>query len=119
MKFRYKTLETEDIIEDIQDEDIGMAEIEIILTTLDEREKKILKLCSVEYEYIDNSQIKLYTTDFINFSVEIDKKNEGIFLQKSKNYYEYFENNYFYEENPKNRNLIISKEGVRVELIFI
>lgn len=44
-------------------------------------------------------------------------ENKGIFLEKTKNYCNYIKGDYYFLE--KSKNLVISKEGVKVELIFL
>ena len=41
-----------------------------------------------------------------------------VYLEKTKTYYNYFKYNFISKEDEKTRNLVISKEGVRVEIIF-
>ena len=45
-------------------------------------------------------------------------KNEWIFLEKTKNYYEFLKRDLVYKETKKTKNLVISKDGIRAEFIF-
>ena len=91
--------------------------IELIFSELTTLEKKILEENNFKYEYINENKIKIKDGNFIYCTVEIDGKNEGIFLEKTKNYYNYIKGDYYFLE--KSKNLVISKEGVKVELIFL
>ena len=83
----------------IEDEnyDTPPTRIELIFSELKTLEEKILKENNFKYEYTD--------------------ENKGIFLEKTKNYYNYIKGDYYFLE--KSKNLVISKEGVKVELIFL
>ena len=83
----------------IEDEnyDTPPTRIELIFSELTTLEEKILKENNLKYEYTD--------------------ENKGIFLEKTKNYYNYIKGDYYFLE--KSKNLVISKEGVKVELIFL
>ena len=83
----------------IEDEnyDTPPTRIELIFSELTTLEEKILKENNFKYEYTD--------------------ENKGIFLEKTKNYYNYIKGDYYFLE--KSKNLVISKEGVKVELIFL
>ena len=92
--------------------------IEIIFSKLMEKEKELLEKYNFKYEYIDKNKIKIKDENFIYCTVEIDGQNKGIFLEKTKTYYEYFKYDYFFKKNEKTENLVISKEGIRIEIIF-
>ena len=83
----------------IEDEnyDTPPTRIELIFSELTTLEEKILKENNLKYEYTD--------------------ENKGIFLEKTKNYCNYIKGDYYFLE--KSKNLVISKEGVKVELIFL
>lgn len=116
MEIRYNILGIEDFD---SNEDSGMARIEVFFSSISEEEKEVLNSCGVEYKIINDKRIKISSEKFINFFIEIDGKSQGIFLEKTKEYYKYFKENYSYEENINNKNLIISKEGIKIELIFL
>jgi len=78
---------------------------------------KLKKENNFKYEYTDENKVKIRDENFIYCSVEIDNENKGIFLEKTKNYYNYIKGDYYFLE--KSKNLVISKEGVKVELIFL
>lgn len=92
--------------------------IEIIFSKLMEKEKELLEKYNFKYEYIDKNKIKIKDENFIYCTVEIDGQNKGIFLEKIKTYYEYFKYDYFFKKSEKTENLVISKEGIRIEIIF-
>ena len=81
----------------IEDDDASLTRIELIFSELTALEKKILEENNFKYEYTN--------------------ENKGIFLEKTKNYYNYIKGDYYFLE--KSKNLVISKEGVKVELIFL
>ena len=92
--------------------------IEIIFYKLMEKEKELLEKYNFKYEYTDKNKIKIKDENFIYCTVEIDGQNKGIFLEKTKTYYEYFKYDYFFKKSEKTENLVISKEGIRIEIIF-
>ena len=92
--------------------------IEIIFSKLMEKEKELLEKYSFKYEYVEKSKVKIKDENFIYCTVEIDGQNKGIFLEKTKTYYEYFKYDYFFKKSEKTENLVISKEGIRIEIIF-
>ena len=102
----------------IEDEnyDIPPTRIELIFSELTTLEEKILKENNFKYKYTDENKVKIRDENFIYCTVEIDNENKGIFLEKTKNYYNYIKGDYYFLE--KSKNLVISKEGVKVELIF-
>ena len=92
--------------------------IEIIFSKLIEKEKELFEKYNFKYEYTDKNKIKIKDENFIYCTVEIDGQNKGIFLEKTKTYYEYFKYDYFFKKSEKTENLVISKEGIRIEIIF-
>ena len=92
--------------------------IEIIFSKLMEKEKELLEKYSFKYEYVEKNKVKIKDENFICCTVEIDGQNKGIFLEKTKTYYEYFKYDYFFKKSEKTENLVISKEGIRIEIIF-
>ena len=115
MEVVYDTfLENEDDIEDS-----SMKKIELIFSQLTEQEKEILEKYDFKYEYTKDNKIKLIDEDCaIYYTVEIDDEDKGIYLEKTKTYYNYFKYDFISRENERTKNLVISKEGVRVEIIF-
>ena len=99
------------------DDDASLTRIELIFSELTALEKKILEENNFKYEYTNENKIKIKDENFIYCTVEIDNENKGIFLEKTKNYYNYIKCDYYFLE--KSENLVISKEGVKVELIFL
>ena len=92
--------------------------IEIIFKNLTEKERKTLEKYSFKYEYVEKNKVKIKDENFIYCTVEIDGQNKGVFLEKTKTYYEYFKYDYFFKKSEKTENLVISKEGIRIEIIF-
>ena len=80
--------------------------IEIIFSKLIEKEKELLEKYNFKYEYTDKNKIKIKDENFIYCTVEIDGQNE------------YFKYDYFFKKSEKTENLVISKEGIRIEIIF-
>ncbi len=92
--------------------------IEIIFSKLMKKEKELLEKYSFKYEYVEKNKVKIKDENFIYCTVEIDGQNKGIFLEKTKTYYEYFKYDYFFKQSERTENLVISKEGIRIEIIF-
>ena len=92
--------------------------IEIIFSKLMEKETELLEKYSFKYEYVEKNKVKIKDENFIYCTVEIDGQNKGIFLEKTKTYYEYFKYDYFFKQSERTENLVISKEGIRIEIIF-
>ena len=92
--------------------------IEIIFSKLMEKEKELLEKYSFKYEYVEKNKVKIKDENFIYCTVEIDGQNKEIFLEKTKTYYEYFKYDYFFKQSERTENLVISKEGIRIEIIF-
>ena len=92
--------------------------IEIIFSKLMEKEKELLEKYSFKYEYVEKNKVKIKDENFVYCTVEIDGQNKGTFLEKTKTYYEYFKYDYFFKKSEKTENLVISKEGIRIEIIF-
>ena len=65
-----------------------------------------------------------YFGDFIMIEFKDDEKEKIVinekekYLEKTKIYYNYFKYDFCSKESEDTRNLVISKEGVRVEIIF-
>ena len=118
MEVRYDVyLEDEDENED--DFDAPMKRLELIFSHITEEEKEILEKYDFKYEYTKDNKIKLIDEDYaIYYTVEIDEEDKGIYLKKTKIYYNYFKYDFCSKESEDTRNLVISKEGVRVEIIF-
>ena len=79
---------------------------------------EILEKYNFKYEYTEDNKIKLKEENAIYYTVEIDGEDKGIYLEKTKTYYNYFKYDFISRENERTKNLVISKEGVRVEIIF-
>lgn len=116
MEIKYETLRGENYTDY---EENGMAKIKLIFSNINNEEITVLEKCLVKYKILSNQKVKIENSDFIHCYIEIDGENKGIFLEKTKKYNEYFKDNYSYENKKSNLNLVISKEGVRVELIFL
>ena len=122
MEVRYDVYledENEDNINDEVDFDAPRKRLELIFSHLTEEEKEILEKYDFKYEYTKDNKIKLIDEDCaIYYTIEIDGEDKGIYLEKTKTYYNYFKYDFISRENERTKNLIISKEGVRVEIIF-
>ena len=106
-------------LEDENDFDIPMRKIELIFSHITEEEKEILEKYNFKYEYTKDNKIKLIDEDCaIYYTIEIDDEDKGIYLEKTKIYYNYFKYDFCSKKSEDTRNLVISKEGVRVEIIF-
>ena len=118
MEVRYDVY-LEDENENEDDFDAPMRKIELIFSHITEEEKEILEKYNFKYEYTEDNKIKLIDEDCaIYYTIEIDDEDKGIYLEKTKIYYNYFKYDFCSKESEDTRNLVISKEGVRVEIIF-
>ena len=100
-------------------ENFDFIELVISKNSISKKEKEILQKCCFIFEEIENTQMKIKTDNFLNCFVEIDGKNKGIYFHKTKYFYTYMKDLSYLREDPsKYENLIISKDGVRVELII-
>ena len=120
MEVRYDVyLEDENENENEDDFDAPRKRLELIFSHITEEEKEILEKYDFKYEYTEDNKIKLIDEDYaIYYTVEIDEEDKGIYLKKTKIYYNYFKYDFCSKESEDTRNLVISKEGVRVEIIF-
>ena len=120
MEVRYDVyLEDENENENEDDFDAPRKRLELIFSHITEEEKEILEKYDFKYEYTEDNKIKLIDEDYaIYYTVEIDDEDKGIYLEKTKTYYNYFKYDFILRENERTKNLVISKEGVRVEIIF-
>ena len=119
MEVRYDVyLEDENENENEDDFDAPRKRLELIFSHITEEEKEILEKYNFKYEYTEDNKIKLKEENAIYYTVEIDEEDKGIYLEKTKTYYNYFKYDFISRENERTKNLVISKEGVRVEIIF-
>ena len=122
MEVRYDVYledENEDNINDEVDFDAPRKRLELIFSHLTKEEKEILEKYDFKYEYTEDNKIKLIDEDCaIYYTIEIDDEDKGIYLEETKTYYNYFKYDFISRENERTKNLVISKEGVRVEIIF-
>ena len=120
MEVRYDVyLEDENENENEDDFDAPMKRLELIFSHITEEEKEILEKYNFKYEYTEDNKIKLIDEDCaIYYTIEIDDEDKGIYLEETKTYYNYFKYDFNSRENERTKNLVISKEGVRVEIIF-
>lgn len=122
MEVRYDVYledENEDNINDEVDFDAPRKRLELIFSYLTKEEKEILEKYDFKYEYTEDNKIKLIDEDCaIYYTIEIDDEDKGIYLEETKTYYNYFKYDFISRENERTKNLVISKEGVRVEIIF-
>ena len=122
MEVRYDVYledENEDNINDEDDFDAPRKRLELIFSHLTKEEKEILEKYNFKYEYTKDNKIKLIDEDCaIYYTIEIDDEDKGIYLEGTKTYYNYFKYDFISRENERTKNLVISKEGVRVEIIF-
>ena len=103
MEVRYDVyLEDEDENED--DFDAPMKRLELIFSHITEEEKEILEKYNFKYEYTEDNKIKLIDEDYaIYYTVEIDGEDKGIYLEKTKTYYNYFKYDFISRENERTK----------------
>lgn len=112
MKVIYKI--SQDKIEDGFD----IIELEIPLRDISEEEISILKKLDFQIEEMKTDLLKLRTDNFLNYLVEINNENKGIFFEKTKEFYKYMENMSYIRDNPLlYDNLIIWKNGIKIQMV--
>ena len=93
--------------------------IELKFLNISKEEEQILKNLNINYKIYRNKTIKIQLLNFINYVVEKDREEKGIYIKKTKEYEKFFkEANIVFNKNEKYENLIISKDKVRVEVII-
>lgn len=93
--------------------------IELKFLNISKEEEQILKNLNINYKIYRNKTIKIQLINFINYVVEKDGEEKGIYIKKTKGYEKFFkEANIVFNKNEKYENLIISKDKVRVEIII-
>ena len=96
--------------------------IELEFSYISKEEEQILKNLNVSYKIYNDKTVKIQLLNFINYIVEEDEEDEeekGIYIEKTKEYEEFFkEANIIFNKNGNYINLVISKEKVRVEIII-
>ena len=98
---------------------LDSVEFVILKNSISKKEEEILTKYYFTFEELENTQVKIRTDYFLNCFVEIDGKNEGMYFYKTKYFYTYMKDlSYLREEPSKYENLIISKDGIRIELII-
>ena len=79
---------------------------------------KTIEQIQLDYPIAYGASVSVKEENAIYYTVEIDEEDKGIYLKKTKIYYNYFKYDFCSKESEDTRNLVISKEGVRVEIIF-
>ena len=93
--------------------------IELKFLNISKEEEQILKNLNINYKIYRNKTVKIQLINFINYIVEKDGVEKGIYIKKTKEYEKFFkEANIVFNKNEKYENLIISKDKVRVEVII-
>ena len=93
--------------------------IELKFLNISKEEEQILKNLNINYKIYRNKTVKIQLINFINYVVEKDGEEKGIYIKKTKEYEKFFkEANIIFNKNEKYENLIISKDKVRVEIII-
>lgn len=93
--------------------------IELKFLNISKEEEQILKNLNINYKIYRNKTVKIQLINFINYVVEKDGEEKGIYIKKTKEYEKFFkEANIVFNKNEKYENLIISKDKVRVEIII-
>ena len=103
----------------IEDNEIDFIEIKLESSSLNWKEIQILKKSKIEYKVLKNKEILLIVKSFYSYFVEIDGEDRGIFFEKTAPYSTYLKDMSLLRskaEMNKISNLVISKEGIRVEI---
>lgn len=85
---------------------------------LNENEKRQLEEKNILYRVRDN-KFEIFFFNYRTFLIEYDtKEKEGIYFEKTKLYYDYFEVEYNTEEIEEDDTyIVISKEGTKIEIL--
>ena len=103
----------------IEDDEFDFIELRLSSSSLNKKEIQVLKENGIEHKYLENNKIILIIKSFYSYFVEIDGENRGIFFEKTKHYSKYLKDIFLLRskaEMNKISNLVISKEGIRVEI---
>ncbi|WP_026338979.1 hypothetical protein [Fusobacterium russii] len=104
-------------LDEYKNED-SLAIIEFSFLNITVNEEKLLEKFDNDYVNLEKGKNKITIKNYTFYFLEIDGKNNGIFLEKTKNYYEFLKRDLIYKETKKTKNLVISKDGIRAEFIF-
>lgn len=104
-------------LDEYQNED-SLAIIEFSFLNITENEERILEEFDNNYVNLEKDKNKVTIKNYTFYFLEIDGKDNGIFLEKTKDYYEFLKRDLIYKETKKTENLVISKDGIRAEFIF-
>ena len=103
----------------IEDDEFDFIELRLSSSSLNKKEIQVLKENGIEHKYLENNKIILIIKSFYPYFVEIDGENRGIFFEKTEHYSKYLKDIFLLRskaEMNKISNLVISKEGIRVEI---
>ena len=107
------------IMYSIEDDEFDFIELKLSSNSLNKEEIQVLKENGIEHKYLENNEIILIIKSFYSYFVEIDGEDRGIFFEKTEHYFKYLKDiSSLRTEAEVNKisNLVISKEGVRVEI---
>lgn len=107
------------VYEEYYDDFTHYPEILIIeVQDLNENEKRQLEEKNILYRVRDN-KFEIFFFNYRTFLIEYDtKEKEGIYFEKTKLYYDYFEVEYNTEEIEEDDTyIVISKEGTKIEIL--
>lgn len=94
--------------------------IEIFLNKiLSEKEKEILKKCSISYEYLENEILKLTIINYGAYLVKVSEEEEKIYLEKTEWYYNYLKDVFHIEDRENLKSLVVSQNGVKIEILVM
>ena len=103
----------------IEDDEFDFIELRLSSSSLNKKEIQVLKENGIEHKYLENNKIILIIKSFYSYFVEIDGENRGTFFEKTEHYSKYLKDIFLLRskaEMNKISNLVISKEGIRVEI---
>ncbi len=103
----------------MEDNEFDFIELKLSSSSLNKKEIQVLKENGIEHKYLENNEIILIIKSFYSYFVEIDGENRGVFFEKTEHYSKYLKDiSSLRSEAEVNKisNLVISKEGVRVEI---
>lgn len=112
--------EIEKDIKKLEKKFLGIPDVLIIeLEDIKEEEEKFLKENNIFYR-IKNSKIEIIILSFRTYLVEYNTTfREGIYFERTETYYNYFEEVFYIEEmTDDEKNLIICKKDMKVEILI-
>lgn len=122
MKITYMNMpEIEGFLNYIDTDLLGYTESLIIeLDKITKEEENFFKKNNIIYR-TNKDKIEIFILSFLNYFVEYNSDaKEGIYFEKTKGYYKYYEDSYYIDEmTEEDPNLVICKDRLKLEIIVV